>query len=114
MTGMHMQPILIYSTFPSAQEAKTVASALLEDRLIACANISAPVTSLYRWEGKLEQNEEVVLIAKTRVTLAEAAAGRIKALHSYQCPCVVILPILGGYTPFLEWLAAETLDKPPK
>jgi periplasmic divalent cation tolerance protein len=107
-----MQPILVYSTFPTAQEAKIMAASLLEARLIACANISSPVTSMYRWEGRMQQGEEVVLMAKTFDTLAETVMEHIKKGHTNECPCVIMLPILCGYTPFLDWMAAETVREP--
>lgn len=103
-----MNPILLYITVPSALEANSIVRQLLEERLIACANVMAGATSHYRWQGKIEQAEEAVVFAKTTPALAERVIARVKSLHSYECPCIVTLPIMQGYSPFLDWIAGET------
>lgn len=103
--------VLLYITFPSSEEARKTAQALLEARLIACANIMQPVESHYRWEGALTQENEVVMTAKTTAKLAQEATVFVKNLHSYELPCIIALPIDGGFPPFLQWVAAETLQK---
>lgn len=102
-----MNPMVLYITAPSAQEANSIARALLEERLIACANVLDAAVSLYWWQGKIEQNAEAIVFAKTTSALAEQAIARVKALHSYECPCIVALPIHAGYPPFLDWIRAE-------
>ena len=69
--------------------------------------------SIYHWQGAVETAEETVLVAKTRAALAEALAARVKELHSYDVPCVVILPITGGHAPFLRWIEDETASRAP-
>jgi len=101
---------LIYSTFPHKQEAVFVARALLEKRLVACANIYENVTSIYRWEGSIHEASEVTLMAKTGQETLSAAIKAIKAMHSYQLPCIVAYPIEEGFPPFLQWVAEETAD----
>lgn len=103
-----MKTALLYITLGGPEEAAAMARALLDDRLIACANIIAGARSLYRWEGKIADEEEVVMIAKTREDLVEKAIARVRELHSYDCPCVVALPIVAGNPAFLQWIEEET------
>jgi periplasmic divalent cation tolerance protein len=92
----------------SVEEADAIARVVVGERLAACANRLAPATSLYWWKGRLEQGGEVPLVLKTRAGLVEALIARITALHSYDCPCVVVLPILAGHAPYLAWIEDET------
>ena len=97
----------IYMTAGSQAEAQKIGKALVEGRLAACVNILDNMQSIYRWEEKIQQATEVVLIAKTTDDLVAALVDRVKSLHSYECPCIVSLPIAGGYPPFLDWVHAE-------
>lgn len=106
-----MEPRLIYVTTANAEEARTIGRALVESRLAACANVLSPVTSIFWWEGAVQEEPEVVLIAKTRRSLVESVVEKVKALHSYDCPCVVALPILEGNPDFLRWIGEETTQK---
>lgn len=99
---------LIYVTAPNQDEALGLAQALVGERLAACANVLGPITSVYWWDGKLNQDAEVALVLKTRADLVEALTARVRELHPYDCPCVVALPIDGGNPAFLSWIAAET------
>lgn len=103
-----MDNILFYITFSSASEAKNAAKSVIEEKLAACANILPKMTSIYEWEGKTEESEEVVLILKTKKGLEEQLITHIKDLHSYDCPCIVSLPIEGGNKDFLEWINNNT------
>lgn len=94
----------------SAEEAERIARAVVGQRLAACANLLAPAASVYWWQGRLEQGTEVPLVLKTRADLVDALTARVVALHSYECPCVVALPITGGHGPYLAWLSAETRE----
>lgn len=105
-----MEFALLYITTPGEAEAKEIAHALLDARLIASANIIRGAVSLYRWQGKLEETKECVLIAKTQAELADEAVQRAEALHSYECPGILVLPVQGGSQTYLDWLAAETAD----
>jgi periplasmic divalent cation tolerance protein len=82
--------------------------AVVEERLAACANVLDGMTSVYWWQGTLEQAREAVLILKTRAELIERLSARIKELHPYACPCVVALPIAAGNAAYLGWIADET------
>lgn len=102
-----MKTKLIYVTAPSRDEANKIAEAVVAERLAACANILEGITSVFHWDGKLCRETETLLILKTTEEKADALTERIKGLHSYECPCVVILPIEGGSPAFLEWIARE-------
>lgn len=104
-----MSHSLIYVTASSREEAMSLGRALVEARLAACANILAGMVSLYWWEGAVQQGDEAVLVLKTRTDLVPAATARITELHSYDCPCVVALPITGGNAGFLDWISRETI-----
>ncbi|MBC7953894.1 MAG: divalent-cation tolerance protein CutA [Rhodospirillaceae bacterium] len=99
---------MIYVTAPNRDEALSLARMLVEERLAACANVLGPITSVYWWDGKLNEEAEVALIAKTRTDLVDSVITRVKQAHSYDCPCVVSLPIDAGNPAFLQWIAAET------
>lgn len=99
---------LIYITTDGPDEARSIGRALVEARLAACANILDPMTSIFRWDGKVQEGRETVLIAKTTAALVDALTEKVRDLHSYDCPCVVALPVDGGNPGFLEWIAAET------
>ncbi|NCC22163.1 MAG: divalent-cation tolerance protein CutA [Alphaproteobacteria bacterium] len=99
---------MIYVTARDADEARRIAGALLEKKLIACANLLAPHTAMYRWKGDIVAEEEQAMILKTRVDLLEPVRAEICALHSYETPCIVAWPLAGGHGPFLQWIEAET------
>lgn len=98
---------LIYVTAPSAAEAERIGRDIVESRLAAAVNLLPGAWSLYWWQGRVEQAGEAVLILKTRRDLADALVERVKALHSYECPCAVILPIEGGNAAYLDWIRTE-------
>jgi periplasmic divalent cation tolerance protein len=91
-----------------AEEARRIGRAVVEARLAACANVLGAASSIYWWQGKLEQATETPLVLKTRAALVPALIDRVKALHSYECPCVIALPVVEGYPPYLAWIAEET------
>jgi len=97
----------VYMTAGSKAEAQKIGKALVERRLAACVNILDNMQSIYRWENKIQQDAEVVLIAKTTDSLVPALIDQVKSMHSYDCPCIVSLPILSGYPPFMDWVHAQ-------
>lgn len=103
-----MQPItLLYTTCPDASAARTIATALLEERLAACCNILPPLESHYRWNGSLTESTEIAMLCKTTPDKAARAIACIEALHPYECPAILRLP--AESTPaFAHWVAAET------
>ena len=76
----------------------------MESRLAACVNILDNMQSIYRWEEKIQEDSEVVLIAKTTESLVSQLIDKVKSMHSYDCPCIVSLPVQDGYPPFLDWI----------
>ena len=101
------EPVLLYLTCANRDEAKTIARTLIDERLIACANILGKMTSVYRWEGTVVEDEEIAVLLKTRRDMAARATERVKELHSYDLPCVIGLPIQGGNPDFIGWLNCE-------
>ena len=102
-----MNTKLIYVTVPSLAEAKQMAEAVVTEHLAACANIFDGITSIFEWEGKLCHENEVVLILKTSADRVDELTARIKALHSYDCPCIIALPVESGNPDFLRWISEQ-------
>ncbi len=98
---------MIYMTARDEEEARRIASALLERRLIACANI-LPIQSLYRWKGRTVEDVEAAVIMKTKATLVDKAIAEARRLHSYEVPCLVAYPMETGLTEYLGWIEEET------
>ena len=99
---------VIYITTKDVEEARRIAQELINSRLVACANIFDGIESLYRWEGKICNDKESVIIAKSKTILISRLIEKVKSIHSYTCPCIIALPIEGGNPPFLDWIGAET------
>jgi len=97
----------IYMTAGSKDEARKIGKELVAARLAACVNILDNMNSFYRWQGEIQDDAEVVMIAKTTEDRVPALTEKVKALHSYDCPCIVSLPVSGGNQAFLDWIAAE-------
>ena len=109
MSAPMSEPCLLYITARDREEASAVGRALVGERLVACVNILGGIVSIHRWEGAVSEGEEVALIAKTTRDRVDAAVARVRALHSYDCPCIISLPVTGGNPAFLAWLREETL-----
>ena len=103
-----MKANLIYITAGSLDEARTIGKELVSNRLAASANIIDNMNSLYWWDGEVQDDREVILIAKTVEALVPELIDKVKSMHSYECPCIVSLPIIDGNPAFLEWIAKET------
>ena len=99
---------LVLTTACSPAEAGKIARTMVQRRLAACVQIVAPVTSVYRWEGKVREEEELILIIKTRTGLLPALQEAVLAMHSYDCPEIVEIPVAGGFTDYLDWVRKET------
>ena len=95
---------LVYMTAGNKAEAETIGSALVKSKLAACVNIIDQMNSIYMWEGELQQDAEVILIAKTTEKHVPDIVNKVKALHSYDCPCIVSLPVSDGNPAFLDWI----------
>jgi periplasmic divalent cation tolerance protein len=99
--------ILVLVTTSSKQEAEKIAQNLLEAKLIACANIVGPVSSHFHWGGKVEQAEEFLVLIKSRMDLFDAISEQVKALHSYEVPEIVAMPIVAGSKMYIDWLGTS-------
>jgi periplasmic divalent cation tolerance protein len=102
------KPILIYVTFPTLDLARSVGTSVVSARLAACVNILPGMQCIYRWQGQIEQAEEVVMVLKSRASLVDAVTAHVRALHPYDTPAIITLPITGGDPTFLAWMMAET------
>ncbi len=100
---------LVYITTNDKAEARQIGMALVESRLAACVNIIDQMSSLYRWEGQIQEDQEVILIAKTTEKNVPALKETVKAMHSYECPCIVCLPVTDGYEPFMQWIREQVI-----
>lgn len=103
-----MNQVFLYITAADADEARKIGRDLVAQRLAACANILPGITSIYRWQGEVAEDGEIAMIVKTRRELIDAVVDRVRTLHSYDCPCVVALPVQGGNPEFLKWIIEET------
>ena len=97
----------VYMTAGSKEEARKIGKELVMARLAACVNILDHMNSFYWWDGEIQDDTEVVMIAKTTAARVPDLVKKVKSLHSYDCPCVVSLPVVGGHPAFLEWIAGE-------
>jgi len=98
----------VYMTVGSFEEAKSIGQILVGQNLAACVNLLENMTSIYNWEDKIEESQEVIMIAKTRKTLMPKLVEKVNSLHSYDCPCILELPIQGGNPEFLSWIESQT------
>ncbi len=100
--------IIIFITASSEEEAKKVATALVNEKLVACVNIIPKIHSIYWWEGKVCQDDEVMLISKSKQSLFPAIMDRVKSLHSYKVPEIISFPISEGLPEYLNWIEEVT------
>jgi periplasmic divalent cation tolerance protein len=98
----------VYVTCGSTEEAKRIGRTLVEQRLAACANVLPGMASCYRWQGRVEEASEAVLILKTSKEKAPGVIARAAELHSYSVPCAVELPVMSGNPAYIDWILAET------
>ena len=102
------EKIVVMITTGSEEEAVKISKALIEERLIACANLIGQVRSLYKWKGVVCDDREVLMICKSQKHLFSQIAARVKSLHSYEVPEIVALPVTEGWMPYLKWVEEET------
>jgi periplasmic divalent cation tolerance protein len=101
-------PLLVLTTFPQRETAESLARELLAARLAACIHIGATVRSLYHWRGEIEIADETPVAIKTRSALYPQLEAAIRALHPYELPEIIAVPITHGLPAYLAWIAAET------
>jgi periplasmic divalent cation tolerance protein len=107
-----MAVMFVYATAGDRAEAIRIGRAAVEARLAACANVIDGMRSIYWWQGKVEEAKEAVLILKTTEDRVAALIAQVKALHSYDCPCIEALSVVDGHPAFLDWVAQETHGSP--
>ncbi len=103
-----MEAIIVYVTAPNEEEAAKIAKALVGERLAGCANIIRGIRSIYSWQGKVEDDPEVLMIIKTQRRLFEPLQKRVKELHSYTVPEIIAMPVTGVSEDYLKWLQEVT------
>lgn len=96
--------VIVLVTTSNEQEAEKIIRRLLDEKLIACANIISPVSSHFHWSGKIEKAEECLVLMKSREDLFEKLAETVKSLHSYEVPEILALPIINGSKTYIDWL----------
>jgi len=102
-----MSVVVVLSTFPSAEKAAEIARVLVDERLCACVNLVPAVRSIYRWQGAVRDDAEVLAIVKTTAERVQALRDRLIALHPYELPEVLVLPVTEGHAPYLAWVTGE-------
>ena len=96
--------IWIYLTTKTVLEAKSIATRLVEERLVACANILGEIASVYEWKGEVREGREIAMVLKSTKERFDAVRKRVCELHSYACPCIVALPVVDAHLPFANWV----------
>ena len=103
-----MSAIVVIVTASNEEEAAKIGKALVDERLAACANIVPKIRSIYRWEGKVQDDPEALMLIKTTEDMFEALTARVKELHSYSVPEIIALPIGAGASDYLSWIEEST------
>jgi periplasmic divalent cation tolerance protein len=101
---------VVLVTAPDAETGRGIAQALVREHLAACVNVVPGVHSIYRWEGEMEEGEEMLLVIKTRQDRCNALEKRVLELHPYEMPEVLVLSVAGGNRDYLDWVSRESLQ----
>lgn len=102
--------VQVLTTVSSPEEAERICDALVEDRLAACVQVAGPISSTYRWQGKVEREQEWQCLAKTEARLYEEVEAAIRRVHSYDEPEILAIPVLAGSRGYLDWVSASLRD----
>jgi len=103
-----MKYAVVFVTAANKKEARKIADGIVKEHLVACVNIVEKIESIYWWQGKIEKSMEMLLIMKTKISLAKKLIKKVKALHSYVVPEIIFLPIIEGNPDYLKWINKET------
>ena len=106
---MAEEVLVVLTTWPDAERARAAARTLVEEKLAACANLIPGVESIYRWQGAVETNAEVMVVLKTTIGRYPMLENRIRALHSYEVPEIVALRVADGLPAYLRWVEANSI-----
>jgi len=101
--------VAIYSTTSNVEDAKKIARVLVKEKLVACVNIIPKIESIYRWKNKIEEDNECVIIAKTTDKNIDKTIKKIKEVHTYEVPDIIVLPIINGLDEYLNYIKDETI-----
>lgn len=102
------EPLFVYTTFASVADAREMGKALVGARLAACVNIFEKMTSIYEWDGKLEEASEIAMLIKSRRGLEDKLLGEARKRHPYETPSLVVLNVTGGDQDFIDWIVGQT------
>ncbi|MFZ1325330.1 MAG: divalent-cation tolerance protein CutA [Candidatus Contendobacter sp.] len=105
---METPAVVILCTCPDQAIAERIAATVVDERLAACVNLAPGLVSFYRWEGQIQRDTELLLLIKTRADLYPALEARLRALHPYQTPEIIALPIQAGLAAYLDWIRDST------
>ncbi|KAI9007706.1 CutA1 divalent ion tolerance protein-domain-containing protein, partial [Hyaloraphidium curvatum] len=108
MAATRQDSVVLYVTTPNTEVAKKLAHGLLEKKLIACANLVPQITSIYTWKDKIEEDNEVLMILKSKQELVDDITAHVRANHPYEVPEVISLPITAGNPAYLDWITQNT------
>ena len=103
--------IVVFVTAGTEEEARRIAELLLAERKAACINIVSKVNSLFWWQGKLDSDQESLLIIKTKASLLPDVVSLVKGIHSYEVPEIIAMPIIGGNEDYLKWIDGEVRER---
>lgn len=103
-----MDELVVFITASNQDEAVKIAKELIENKLAGCVNIIKDIRSIYRWEGKIQDDSEVLMIAKTQKNIFDSLVKKVKELHSYTVPEIIAIPIIAGAEDYLKWLKDVT------
>jgi periplasmic divalent cation tolerance protein len=109
-----MDTLLVVTNLPDRESAEKLAALLIEGRLAACVNILEPCTSVYRWQGEIQRDEEHPLLIKTAAGRYAELEASIRANHPYELPEIIAVPITGGLPAYLQWVESETNNEPAR
>jgi periplasmic divalent cation tolerance protein len=99
---------VIYSTTDTLETAKTIARVLVKEKLVACVHIIPRIESIYRWQGKIEETNEYILLAKTSERNIQKTIQKIRSLHPYEVPEIIVFPSVGGLKEYIDYVEKET------
>lgn len=106
-TGPAARALLVYVTVPDEETAVEIARGVVEERLAACVNVVPEIRSFYRWQGRVEDEGEWLLLMKTDSRAFEGLRRRVAELHPYEVPCITAMPVVMGHEPYLAWVSDE-------
>ena len=112
MAEKEADAIVVLMTAASQDEASRIAEMLVGAQLAACVQILPEITSVYRWQGEIQREKEILLLAKTNRSRFDELEGKVRAMHSYETPEIIAVPVTDASGPYIEWLLTELRENP--